>query len=115
VITLKDVQWIISRKPRPWYPAATCGGRTLRLGVALHTSAADEVCQPALGIKYFGSSETTRGNQISKILIYKIRYSPVKYESTYVVDINRINMNDYTCSNININCFPFFQTIISYG
>jgi len=29
--------------------------------------------------------------------------------------INRINMNYYTCSYININSFPFIQVIISNG
>lgn len=75
--------------------------------VAGHWGWGGERCA-ALGTKYFGSSETTRGNQRSTTSTYKIRYSPVKYESTYVVDINRINMNYYSSSNININCFSFF-------
>ena len=56
MITLKDVQWIISRKPS--------------------------------GIKYF--SGILRDYTWKP---YVVRSSPVKYESTYVVDIDRINMN----------------------
>lgn len=57
-----------------------------------------------------GSSETTRENHI--ILV---RYSPVKYESTYGLDINRINLNYYSCIYINIDCIPIIQIIILNG
>lgn len=28
--------------------------------------------------------------------LYKVRYSPVKCESTYVLDFDRVNMNNYS-------------------
>ena len=58
-----------------------------------------------MNIKYIQleASETT-----SKTYSIIWWYSPVNIEIYYVLDTYRINMDNYSCINISVNCFPFF-------